>query len=704
MKSATKVQKKENKTAIYCRISTSMQSTDRQREDLLKVAERFKYEVDADHIYIDIITGFSVGEDRPSYSALLEEIDKGNIDTILFSELTRLGRNSTELLSEVQRLQDKGIDLYFEKQDLWVRHDKKDLGSRILLAVLAITTSYEIEMFAERSISGKIDKISKGGGVGGDNNAYGYMNDENKKMVKREDEAEIVHRIFTMYADGKSTIDICDILNSENIPTSYTTRIKEFKDNRRRKGLTPKSYDHFKDEENFTWRPSAIAKILSKELYKGHRVVNFHAPQVDKLEKEKEGKVERDIIYTYDVQLEDLRIVSDELFQRVQDRLAQAAYNKNNAIKHGNLLKPKLICGECGSRFTVGKHIDTAIKYKMNPRTYRCYGVVDRKDHPRICTRGAETRQWRLDGLVLTLSLYMFAEINIADSNANKISQLSLEIEDMLKVKGAKENELSDLTNEHKKAIARLSHSKESDVMVNELMANETKAYTTKQKALSESINKYNQGITSRRVTISKLQKLTSSYSNIKNQIDEIRQNKELVKAMVDEYIEDVTIYKIHKLWNLIIVHYTNGAESWGTIKNARYKNDETFNDEAFCHYGIEFRSWIINNNDHSFTYDRDNQLVHYNGKSEIYRQLHEGTYTYEEFDNMLVENDWIGSYPLYAYEEYPTQNTEEIKPSSTGITTTQENVDWEKHNDEVLKRLKKQKEQEEMLQAFTEE
>jgi hypothetical protein len=96
--------------------------------------------------------------------------------------------------------------------------------------------------------------------------------------------------------------------------------------------------------------------------------------------------------------------------------------------------------------------------------------------------------------------------------------------------------------------------------------------------------------------------------------------------------------------------------------------------------------------------------LVHYNGKSEIYRQLHEGTYTYEEFDNMLVENDWIGSYPLYAYEEYPTQNTEETKPSSTGITTTHENVDWEKHNNEVLKRLKKHKEQEEMLQAFTEE
>ncbi len=697
MNSATKVQKKENKTAIYCRISSQMQSTDRQREDLLKVAERFKYEVDPDHIFIDIITGFSIGEDRPNYSALLSEVEKGNINIILFSELTRLGRNSTELLAEVQRLQNKGIDLYFEKQDLWVRHDSKDLGSRILLAVLAITTSYEIEMFAERSISGKINKISKGGGIGGDNNAYGYRNDENKIMVIREDEAEVVRRIYNMYADGKSTIEICDILNSENVPTSYATRIQEFKENRQRKGLAPKSYDHFKDEENFTWRPSAIAKLLCKELYTGHRFVQFHKPQVDKLEKKKGKHVEREVIYTYDVQMEDLRIVDDDLFQRVQDRLAQAAYNKNNAMKHDNLLKAKLICGECGSRFTVGKQTDTAVNYKVNPRTYRCYGLVDRKDHPRICTKGAETRQWRLDGLVLTLSLYMFAEINIADSNTKKIGLLSSEIEDMLKVKNAKEEELSELRNKHKKTMLRLSKSEQDDDVVNELMANETLEYNTQQKTLTDSINRYSQSITSRKVTISKLQKLTSSFYNIKDKIDEIHQNKELVKAMVDEYIEDVTIYKIHKLWNLVIVHYTNGAESWGTIKNARYKKDEMFFDEAYCHYGMEFKTWVINNNDHSFTYDKDNQTVHYNGKSEIYRQLNEGTYTYEEFDNMLIDSKWIGSYPLYAYEEYPSEHIQDAKQDQQPSN----DIDWSKHNEQELEELEKKQLEEEFQIAL---
>ena len=167
---------------------------------------------------------------------------------------------------------------------------------------------------------------------------------------------------------------------------------------------------------------------------------------------------------------------------------------------------------------------------------------------------------------------------------------------------------------------------------------------------------------------------------------------------MVDEYIEDITIYKIHNWWNLIIVHYTNGAESWGTIKNKRYKNDETFFDEAFCHYGKEYQSWIINNNDHSFTYDKDNQTVHYNGNSKIYRNLQEGTYSYEEFHNMLVENGWIGSFPLYAYEEYPSAQVPDVNKEQS----TTSDIDWNKHNQEVIDKLKKRKEQEELEAALS--
>jgi len=652
------------KIAIYCRVSTQMQSTDRQKEDLLAVAERFKYIVDEKNIYIDIITGYSIGEERPRYSALLAEVEKGNIDTILFSELTRLGRNSTELLAEVQRLQNKGINLYFDKQDLWVRSDKKDLGSRILLAVLAITTSYEIELFAERSISGKIEKVNKGGGVGGDNNAYGYMNDENKKMVIREDEAKIIHRIFNMYANGRSTIEICDILNSEHIPTSYGTRIQEFKEKRKQKGLPPKEYK-FENEDDFRWRPSAIAKLLSKELYKGHRTITFHKPQVDKLENKEEKSKEREVYYTYDVQLEDLRIIDDVLFQRVQDRLKKAPYNKNNALKHENLLKAKLVCGECGSNFSVGKQSDTATKYQSDARTYKCYGRVNRKDKPQICSIGAEIRQWKLDGLVVTLSLQMFAEINITETNEKRIKILSEEVSVATKIRNDKQEQMDNLSNDYKVQLKRLSKLKGiSEKEVSDLMNEAAIEYEKSSSELSSSLNKLNKEITSKTITIGRLKELSKQYTNTHEKMNEIRQNKDLIKSMIDEFVERIIIYKIHPMWNLVIIQYNNDVEMWGTIKAARYKNEEMFFDPLICRYGIEFKTWVLNNSEHCFSYDKNKRTVTFNGDSSIYINLPKGTYDYEGMQNLLTEKEWIGSYPFFKYEE----STEKNKTVTTEI------------------------------------
>ena len=91
--------------------------------------------------------------------------------------------------------------MYFDKQKLWVRDSNKDVGSLILLHVLAVMSSYEIELFVERSLSGKITKVQAGHG-GGDERAYGYMHNENKQIVINPIESKIVARIFEMYVGG----------------------------------------------------------------------------------------------------------------------------------------------------------------------------------------------------------------------------------------------------------------------------------------------------------------------------------------------------------------------------------------------------------------------------------------------------------------------------------------------------------------------
>ena len=111
----------DKKVLIYCRVSTQQQTTDRQKEELLKFAAENHWNVEEEDIFIDVISGFKKREFRPEYVKMLERVEYGDIDIILFSEFSRLARNATELLEQIKLFIDKGINLYFDKQKLWVR-------------------------------------------------------------------------------------------------------------------------------------------------------------------------------------------------------------------------------------------------------------------------------------------------------------------------------------------------------------------------------------------------------------------------------------------------------------------------------------------------------------------------------------------------------------------------------------------------------
>ena len=56
--------------------------------------------------------------------------------------------------------------------------------------------------------------------------------------------------------------------------------------------------------------------------------------------------------------------------------------------------------------------------------------------------------------------------------------------------------------------------------------------------------------------------------------MNEIRNDKTLVITMINEYVDNIVIYRMHPLWLLVIVSYKGGEEMWGTVKSARYKKD----------------------------------------------------------------------------------------------------------------------------------
>jgi site-specific DNA recombinase len=133
-----------------------------------------------------------------------------------------------------------------------------------------------------------------------------------------EKQAEVVRRIFQLYADGYTLFNIAVRLNKEGIP-----RDSQFRSRGNGRG----------------WPPDAIKRILHNEKYRGVFVWNRSC----QLEHPVTGKVSRQTKPAHDhitVDMPHLRIVSDELWNRAADRLKQLN-DKQEARKAGGYNRAK---------------------------------------------------------------------------------------------------------------------------------------------------------------------------------------------------------------------------------------------------------------------------------------------------------------------------------------------------------------------------
>nr|WP_320038872.1 recombinase family protein [uncultured Bacteroides sp.] len=635
----------KKKTALYCRVSSSQQTTDRQSIELLDFANNNNIQIDNDMIFKDIISGYSTFEERIAYNELLNKVNNGEICTILFSEFTRCSRNATELQQQIKDFQKKGVDLYFQKQNIWVRANTVDIGTQILIAVLSVVASYEVELFAERSIGGRIIKTKKGGHTGGFA-PYGYDN-VNKQLVINEEEAEVIRIIYKMYSEKKASPFICDYLNSKKIPSPYSARITTKQNERLENEEEEKEYKKY--SENLKWRESSLNRLVKNTIYIGKRNFKFHEPEPsNKLPYNK--RENRQILDEFEFVDEKLRIVTDELFNEVNELIYSRRCNKNLGIKHDNFVKHLLKCGHCGGNFGVGKNVPSVLENVA--RTYKCYNSISRKNKPKTCFVGGEMRQTKLDGLVLQLSLKMFAEINIENTTTNRIEANKKELVNFEHLLQNKESEFEQITNTYKRTVKRLLSVIDSDEEFSELIMEHKNKYDTEKNKLVNDIESTKKEIVKIKNVIKSLQNLSNSNnsSNYFKKQDVIRRDKELIREMVNEYISDIIVYKANSVWNIIVVKYTNGVELWGTVKSARYKNNELFYDEIFCKYGIEFQSWYIDNSLQSFNFNTENQTITYNGNDEQYK-FDSGTYTFEQLNDILKNSDNYISFPLFEFE-----------------------------------------------------
>lgn len=159
------------KAVIYARTSSSgyqenRQDTSRQVDDLKRYAEYQNLEVQK--VFEEHISGGKKNEDRPVLLEAIQYCKDNNIDYLLSSELSRIGRSAFETLSTIKELVDNGINLYLQKEQFTLLDEegKPSIFAPIMLATLATCAQLERENIQYRLQSGLARYKANGGKMG----------------------------------------------------------------------------------------------------------------------------------------------------------------------------------------------------------------------------------------------------------------------------------------------------------------------------------------------------------------------------------------------------------------------------------------------------------------------------------------------------------------------------------------------------------
>lgn len=158
----------EKKAVIYSRVSSvgDRQDTARQVRDLEILAGERNLQISK--TFEEHISGAKKKEERPVLTECLDYCFANNIDILLISELSRLGRNVDDVLANVRLCKEKHLNVYFQKEQLSIFNDdgKEHPFLTIFIAVLGTCAEMERENIKFRLNSGKAKFVAEGGKVG----------------------------------------------------------------------------------------------------------------------------------------------------------------------------------------------------------------------------------------------------------------------------------------------------------------------------------------------------------------------------------------------------------------------------------------------------------------------------------------------------------------------------------------------------------
>ena len=320
------MKERKRRCYIYTRVSTDIQvegySLDAQKERLLRYAEYNELQV-VEQFSDEGKSGKNTAG-RPQFTEMIRKItndNEDNIDFVLVFKLSRFGRNAADVLSNLQLMQDYGVNLICVEDSI---DSSKDAG-KLMISVLSAVAEIERENIRTQTMAGRRQKAREGKWNGGQA-PYGYQIDKERGiLVVDKEEAEIIRLIynrFIYYEEGIQRV------------------AKWLNDN----GYRRKTRQNGKYEEFST---SFVKNVLDNPVYIGMIAYGRRAHEKIQGKRNEYRVVKKEEYDLYEGQHE--AIISLDDWKEVRRRREETGVrqNKTHSLEHEHILSGLLRCPLC---------------------------------------------------------------------------------------------------------------------------------------------------------------------------------------------------------------------------------------------------------------------------------------------------------------------------------------------------------------------
>ena len=155
-----------NKIVIFARVSTSVQDYERQVNELTAIAQRNNWSIES--IFCEKISGAKKNAERKELSRMVDYVQAHNINKVVVTELSRLGRDTLQVLEVIEQFNRLGISLYIQNYNIETLTANGEVNpmSQFLITILAEVARMERKTIRERVESGYKNYRANGGKVG----------------------------------------------------------------------------------------------------------------------------------------------------------------------------------------------------------------------------------------------------------------------------------------------------------------------------------------------------------------------------------------------------------------------------------------------------------------------------------------------------------------------------------------------------------